>query len=88
MGRYRPELHPICAVIHSRTYLIFFPISTATSSKSSTSSKATAISAHFTAATGIVRKTDFNRRHAHATPSFFCRLDDDVVYWNISRLSG
>jgi hypothetical protein len=23
-----------------------------------------------------------------ATPSFFCRLDDDVVYWNTSRLSG
>jgi hypothetical protein len=22
------------------------------------------------------------------TPSFFCRLDDDVVYWNTSRLSG
>jgi hypothetical protein len=23
-----------------------------------------------------------------ATPSFFCRLLDDVVYWNVSRLSG
>ncbi len=22
------------------------------------------------------------------TPSFFCRLDEDVVYWNVSRLSG
>ena len=22
------------------------------------------------------------------TPSFFCKLDDDVVYWNTSRLSG
>ena len=22
------------------------------------------------------------------TPSFFCRLEDDVVYWNTSRLSG
>jgi hypothetical protein len=22
------------------------------------------------------------------TPSFFCRLDDDVVYWNTSRLPG
>jgi hypothetical protein len=22
------------------------------------------------------------------TPSFFCRLDDEVVYWNTSRLSG
>ena len=27
-------------------------------------------------------------RLAHATPSFFCRLVDDVVYWNTSRLSG
>ena len=27
-------------------------------------------------------------RARHATPSFFCRLDDDVVYWNTSRLSG
>ena len=25
---------------------------------------------------------------AHATPSFFCRLVDDVVYWNVSFLSG
>ena len=22
------------------------------------------------------------------TPSFFCRLDDEVVYWNTKRLSG
>ena len=22
------------------------------------------------------------------TPSFFCRLDDEVVYWNTRRLSG
>jgi hypothetical protein len=22
------------------------------------------------------------------TPSFFCRLEDDVVYWKTSRLSG
>jgi hypothetical protein len=22
------------------------------------------------------------------TPSFFCRLDEEVVYWNTSRLSG
>ena len=28
------------------------------------------------------------RSSAHATPSFFCRLDDDVVYWNVSFLSG
>src|SRR5690242_848865 len=25
---------------------------------------------------------------AHATPSFFCRLVDDVVYWNTNFLSG
>ena len=25
---------------------------------------------------------------AGATPSFFCRLVEDVVYWNTSRLSG
>ena len=24
----------------------------------------------------------------YATPSFFCRLVDDVVYWNTSRFSG
>jgi hypothetical protein len=24
----------------------------------------------------------------HATPSFFCRLVDDVVYWKTSRLPG
>jgi hypothetical protein len=24
----------------------------------------------------------------HTTPSFFCKLVDDVVYWNTSRLSG
>jgi hypothetical protein len=22
------------------------------------------------------------------TPSFFCRLEDEVVYWNTSRFSG
>jgi hypothetical protein len=22
------------------------------------------------------------------TPSFFCKLDDDVVYWNTTRFSG
>ena len=27
-------------------------------------------------------------RAAQLTPSFFCRLDDDVVYWNSSFLSG
>src|SRR5262249_3306888 len=25
---------------------------------------------------------------AHATPSFFCRLVEEVVYWNTSFLSG
>jgi hypothetical protein len=25
---------------------------------------------------------------AQITPSFFCRLDDDVVYWKTIRLSG
>jgi hypothetical protein len=25
---------------------------------------------------------------AGATPSFLCRLVDDVVYWNTSRFSG
>jgi hypothetical protein len=35
-----------------------------------------------------------SRRHlrvtvrGYATPSFFCRLVDEVVYWNTSRLSG
>jgi hypothetical protein len=24
----------------------------------------------------------------HPTPSFFCRLVDDVVYWKTNRLSG
>ena len=24
----------------------------------------------------------------YATPSFFCRLDEEVVYWNISRSPG
>ena len=28
------------------------------------------------------------RARGQLTPSFFCRLDDDVVYWNTSRLSG
>ena len=26
--------------------------------------------------------------NSQLTPSFFCRLDDEVVYWNTSRLSG
>ena len=25
---------------------------------------------------------------AHATPSFFCRLVDEVVYWKTNRLPG
>jgi hypothetical protein len=28
------------------------------------------------------------RSSGYLTPSFFCRLDDDVVYWKISFLSG
>jgi hypothetical protein len=27
-------------------------------------------------------------RAAYRTPSFFCRLEDEVVYWNTRRLSG
>jgi hypothetical protein len=27
-------------------------------------------------------------KEVYATPSFFCRLVDEVVYWNTSRLSG
>jgi hypothetical protein len=27
-------------------------------------------------------------RFNQLTPSFFCRLEDEVVYWNTSRLSG
>ncbi len=27
-------------------------------------------------------------RGPHPTPSFFCRLEDEVVYWNTRRLSG
>lgn len=25
---------------------------------------------------------------AQATPSFFCKLDEEVVYWKVSRFSG
>ena len=32
-------------------------------------------------------KTARAHRH-HATPSFFCRLVDEVVYWNTSFFSG
>jgi hypothetical protein len=31
---------------------------------------------------------DINLKTRHATPSFFCKLVDDVVYWNTSRLPG
>jgi hypothetical protein len=27
-------------------------------------------------------------RRGQLTPSFFCRLEDEVVYWNTSRFSG
>jgi hypothetical protein len=29
-----------------------------------------------------------NPTAGHFTPSFFCRLDEEVVYWKISFLSG
>jgi hypothetical protein len=29
-----------------------------------------------------------HERCRHDTPSFFCRLDDEVVYWKVSFLSG
>jgi hypothetical protein len=29
-----------------------------------------------------------NSAWTQLTPSFFCRLDDDVVYWNTNRFSG
>lgn len=32
--------------------------------------------------------TPATMRRGHTTPSFFCRLVDDVVYWNTSFLSG
>jgi hypothetical protein len=28
------------------------------------------------------------QQRLYRTPSFFCRLEDEVVYWNIRRLSG
>ena len=38
------------------------------------------------------RKTRLTRstpdKPVHATPSFFCRLVEDVVYWKMSFLSG
>jgi hypothetical protein len=40
---------------------------------------------------GAARRTlPFQGRdeESHATPNFFCRLVDEVVYWNTSRLSG
>src|SRR5262249_6668848 len=29
-----------------------------------------------------------NHSRNQLTPSFFCRLEEDVVYWNTSRFSG
>ena len=45
------------------------------------------------AANDVHCRTPSDRRASHPaspqfTPSFFCRLDDEVVYWNTSRLSG
>jgi hypothetical protein len=53
---------------------------------------ATNMSQKKTPATGLPQ-TRRNRAGSIAkqnqlTPSFFCRLDDEVVYWNTSRLSG
>jgi hypothetical protein len=28
------------------------------------------------------------KRPAQATPSFFCKLLEEVVYWKVSRFSG
>ena len=47
-------------------------------------------------ATGPGHKCDNTRSNtrsamtpfAQLTPSFFCKLDDEVVYWNSSFLSG
>ena len=38
--------------------------------------------------TGCPAMTWAGASHRHATPSFFCRLVDEVVYWNSSFLSG
>jgi hypothetical protein len=38
--------------------------------------------------TAIKVTQEKSNRPRQLTPSFFCRLDDDVVYWNTSRLSG
>ena len=35
---------------------------------------------------GLSRRIEFG--WIQLTPSFFCRLEDEVVYWNTSRLSG
>jgi len=37
---------------------------------------------------GRDREQSRKRLWRYATPSFFCRLVDDVVYWNVNFLSG
>ena len=34
------------------------------------------------------REAELSHFGIQLTPSFFCRLDDEVVYWNTSRFSG
>src|SRR5207302_3569093 len=41
----------------------------------------------FRANESLARLGSYSGRN-QLTPSFFCRLDDDVVYWNTSRLFG
>jgi hypothetical protein len=38
----------------------------------------------------VVQSTKFGLviNPRYRTPSFFCRLEDEVVYWNTRRLSG
>ena len=37
---------------------------------------------------GVPAAAKAAKRDLYATPSFFCRLVEEVVYWNTSRLSG
>ena len=39
-------------------------------------------------APGKEPRVKLSRFGIQLTPSFFCRLDYEVVYWNTSRLSG
>ncbi len=35
-----------------------------------------------------LESVDSDSRLNQLTPSFFCKLEEEVVYWNTSRLSG